>query len=84
MLDLKLCGNGNWLSTALRIYLQTLTDAGKKKTTWTLWNEGGECYVIGNKAGYTATLVACGWAGAAKKANCDGPTDKPTDGQSGL
>ena len=36
-----------------------------------------------NKAGYTATLVACGWAGAAKKAKRDGPTDRPTDGQSG-
>ena len=37
-----------------------------------------------NKAGYTATLVACGWAGAAKKAKrdlsvTDGRTDGPTD-----
>ena len=34
---------------------------------------------VQNKAGYTATLVACGWAGAAKKAKRDGPTDGPTD-----
>ena len=40
-----------------------------------------------NKAEYTATLAACGWAGAAKKAKRDGLTDRlaqPTDGQSGL
>ena len=34
-----------------------------------------------NKAGYTATLVACGWAGAAnlRKAKCDGQTDQWTE-----
>ena len=55
-----------------------------------------------NKAGYTATSVACGWAGAViellvhfgksgeakdrkniKKVKL-GPTDQPTDGQSGV
>ena len=34
-----------------------------------------------NKAGYTATLVACGWAGAAKKKQSvtDGPTERRTE-----
>ena len=41
-----------------------------------------------NKTGYTATLVACGWAGAAKKQSVtdrqtdrrkDGKTDRQTD-----
>ena len=79
---------------------------------WPFFNNN--CYVIGrqnpfiqNKAGYTATEVACGWAGAIfevtrpfgqeqwgqrnkiiKKVKCDGPTyqptNRPTDGQSGL
>ena len=36
-----------------------------------------------NKAVYTAALVADGWAGAEnlEKQLCDGPTDRPTDGQ---
>ena len=35
----------------------------------------------GNKAVYTAALVADGWAGAEnlEKQFCDGPTDRPTD-----
>ena len=59
-----------------------------------------------NKAGYTATLVACGWAGAVfeflerfgecseakdhknikkvKWGPTDQPTNRPTDGQSGV
>ena len=59
-----------------------------------------------NKAGYTATSVACGWAGAViellehlgksgeakdrknikkvKWGQTDQPTDRPTDGQSGV
>ena len=34
-----------------------------------------------DKAGYTATLVACGWVGAAKKklSVTDGPTDRRTE-----
>ena len=43
--------------------------------------------LIGNKAVYTAALVADGWAGAEnlKKQLCDRPTDGPTDGpKSGL
>ena len=55
-----------------------------------------------NKAGYTATLVACGWAGAVfefleRFGKCSeakdhknikkvkwGPTNRPTDGHSGV
>ena len=43
-----------------------------------------------NKAEYTATTVACGWAGAVKSKNknhkkvTDRPADRQTDAQSGV
>ena len=40
------------------IDLNELTQYGKQDF------EQKQSYYLGNKAGYTATLVACGWAGA--------------------
>ena len=34
-----------------------------------------------NKAGYMATLVACGGQGRRKKSKCDRQTDRQTDGR---
>ena len=46
-----------------------------------LINLMNECGNHETKAGYTATLVACGWAGAAKKSKrwSDRLTNRPTD-----
>ena len=65
-------GEVRWMSFLFRvvatkcIFLWYLLLPGEKKISKG-FKRGEECAYVQNKAGYTATLVACGWAGAAKK-----------------
>ena len=51
----------------------------ERATNFTDFTPGGAAHLYINKAGYTATLVACGWAGAVLERVTRAPGQKPYD-----